>query len=149
MLNAVQSNPNPDFVELYNNGADPIDLGGWKLIDDGVLADAFIIPAGTTIAPGEFLVIEGNGSQEETPLKLPFGLGGGDAAMLYTACDDLVDSYTWDDHVMTASAAPMARVTSPRRQRRPTAQPTPANKEGRRSQQVREAFGLTPQRAYA
>ncbi len=45
-----------EFVELYNRGASPVNVGGWKLND----AVHFTIPAGTTIAPGGYLVVGGN-----------------------------------------------------------------------------------------
>ncbi len=34
MLNEVKSNPNPDFVELLNTSDAPVDITGWRAIDD-------------------------------------------------------------------------------------------------------------------
>ena len=45
-----------EFVELYNTGPGPVDLGGWRF-DDGV---AYEFPAGTRMEPGAFLVVAGN-----------------------------------------------------------------------------------------
>ncbi|MCA9246007.1 MAG: lamin tail domain-containing protein [Planctomycetales bacterium] len=42
-----------EWIELTNRGDQPIDLTGWR-IDDAI---GFEFPVGTTIAPGEFLVI--------------------------------------------------------------------------------------------
>ncbi len=42
-----------EFVELYNRGAATVDLTGWSFVD-GIQFD---FPAGTTIAPGAYLVV--------------------------------------------------------------------------------------------
>lgn len=58
VINEIHYNP-PDntvrleFVELYNNGEEPVALDGWRF-DRGV---EFTFPAGTTLAPGGYLVV--------------------------------------------------------------------------------------------
>ncbi len=42
-----------EWIELYNRGADAVDLGGWRLVD-GV---AYTFPAGTVLAPYAYLVV--------------------------------------------------------------------------------------------
>ncbi|MCB1098365.1 MAG: lamin tail domain-containing protein [Verrucomicrobiae bacterium] len=42
-----------EFIELTNTGESAVDVSGWK-IDRGI---SFIIPAATTIAPGDYLVL--------------------------------------------------------------------------------------------
>lgn len=42
-----------EWIELYNRGADAVDLGGWQLAD----AVAYTLPTGTSIEPGGYLVI--------------------------------------------------------------------------------------------
>ncbi|MEX2185755.1 MAG: lamin tail domain-containing protein [Pirellulales bacterium] len=45
---------NPDeWIEIYNRGTTPIDLGGWKLKE----AVQYEFPGGTTLQPGEYLVV--------------------------------------------------------------------------------------------
>ncbi|MEO8353178.1 MAG: lamin tail domain-containing protein, partial [Chthoniobacteraceae bacterium] len=51
----VTENPE-EWVELYNKGADPVNLAGWTL-DGGT---SFTFPAGTTIEAGEYLVVAKN-----------------------------------------------------------------------------------------
>lgn len=51
----VTSNPE-EWIELHNRGGAEIDLGGWSVSD----AISFIIPAGTRLPAGGFLVIAGN-----------------------------------------------------------------------------------------
>ena len=42
-----------EFVELYNSGANVVDLSGWTIAP----AVHFTFPAGTSLAPGEYLVV--------------------------------------------------------------------------------------------
>ncbi len=46
-----------DWIELYNAGASDADLGGWWLSDDDTNVQKWAFPAGTTLAPGAFLVV--------------------------------------------------------------------------------------------
>ncbi len=57
-----------EFVELYNAGTTRVDLAGWALAD-GV---AFQFPAGTSIGPGEFLVV----GEDPEALRARFGVTG-------------------------------------------------------------------------
>ena len=54
-----------EWIELFNRGDQPIDLGGWQLVD----AVAFDFPAGTVIEAGELLVVAGDAAalQAEHP----------------------------------------------------------------------------------
>ncbi len=47
-----------DWIELYNAGAAPIDLGGWSLSDQPSNPGKWAIPAGTVIASGGYLKID-------------------------------------------------------------------------------------------
>ncbi|WP_127792590.1 lamin tail domain-containing protein [Agromyces sp. LHK192] len=79
-----------DAIELYNTSAEPVDVSGWKVQDDK-LTETGVIPAGTTIGPGGFLVL----AKDATP-GFPFGLGKGDAVTLLDAADVVVDSYAYE-----------------------------------------------------
>ncbi len=50
--------PNVDYIELKNNSAGAIDIGGWYLSDAKSNLRKFQIPAGTTIAPGGYVVFD-------------------------------------------------------------------------------------------
>jgi len=54
------------WVEIYNAGADARDVSGWGLTDDPDRDDPHVFPAGTTIPPGGFLVVE----EQQTTLTL-------------------------------------------------------------------------------
>lgn len=52
----MYNDPGPDsleFVEIYNNGTEPVDLSGWAFTQ-GV---EFVFPAGSSIAPGQYQVL--------------------------------------------------------------------------------------------
>ncbi len=46
-----------DWIELYNDGDDTVDLSGYALHDDGSASDAWVFPDGTVIDAGGFLLV--------------------------------------------------------------------------------------------
>lgn len=64
-----------DAIELYNAGGAAADLGGWKLSDDPSFPvdKTYVFPAGTTLAPGEFMVLVAFDDVAMTG-ELPFGI---------------------------------------------------------------------------
>jgi hypothetical protein len=61
VINEIHYDPEPktefvEFVELFNTGPGPINLGGWRF-GDGV---SFTFPAGTTLAAGGYLIVAEN-----------------------------------------------------------------------------------------
>jgi len=58
----------PDRIELLNVTDRPVDLSGWYLSDSIDQLDRFVMPAGTTIDGGDYLVL--------TSSQLGFGLSG-------------------------------------------------------------------------
>ena len=51
-----------DFIELYNAGAVPISLAGWRLGDSTALKNFFQFPADAVIAPHSYIVLFGGGN---------------------------------------------------------------------------------------
>lgn len=49
---------NQQWVELYNNGAEVVDISGWIIDDDGSITQKFTIPTNTSINTGEFKIFE-------------------------------------------------------------------------------------------
>ena len=90
-INEVESKDGTpgDWVELTNTGTTAVDLGGYVFQDDDD-THAYAIPAGTTIAPGGFAVLD--------EADFGFGLGGADSARLSTPAGVLVDSTSWTKH---------------------------------------------------
>jgi hypothetical protein len=81
-----------DAIELYNTSAEPVDVSGWKVQDDK-RSETGIIPEGTMLASGGFLVLQ----KDASPLGFPFGLGKGDEVVLLDASDVVVDSYAYEN----------------------------------------------------
>lgn len=79
-----------DFVEIRNDGTEPVDAGGFVIRDDDD-THTYTIPAGTTIAPGAHLLVTGD--------QLGFGLGGADSARLFAPDGALISTVSWTEHV--------------------------------------------------
>lgn len=86
-----------DWIEFYNPSDTPIVLDGY-VVKDSTDADSYTIPVGTTVAAGEFLVLDAvvSGAGD-----FAFGLGGGDSVRLFDPSANLVDEYTWTSHAAT------------------------------------------------
>jgi hypothetical protein len=97
VLNEVESSGGTpgDWVELYNTGGSAVDVSGWVFKDNND-TNAFVIPQGTTVPSGGYLVLN------ET--QFVFGLGAADAARIYLfqgGTQTLADSYAWSAHAAT------------------------------------------------
>jgi hypothetical protein len=103
VVNEVQSDDaagGPDWVELRNNGAAPVDVSGWILKDNDPTSE-LRIAAGTTLAPGGYLVVETSAA------AAGFGLGKNDEITVLTADGlGLVDQYAWTEHAFTEGRLP-------------------------------------------
>lgn len=72
-----------DWVELYNAGSASVDLGGYYLTDDHTDTTQWMIPAGTVIAGGGYVVVWADGRNKG--LNANFKLGkSGDVLALYS-----------------------------------------------------------------
>ena len=60
------SGQRPDLIELFNEGPSPADLSGLRLTDDPAAPSKFTFPAGTTLAPGDYLIVIA-GNPDGTP----------------------------------------------------------------------------------
>jgi hypothetical protein len=89
-----------EYVELLNTGSKAVDLGGWHLAK----AIAFEFPAGTTIAPGQYLVVAKKAALLKEFYKVE-ALGefqkslsnSGDELQLMDGAGKLVESLTYGD----------------------------------------------------
>ena len=99
MANNVSSVANngfyPDWVELYNGGASPVNLAGWSLTDDSN-PRKFVLPA-TTLPAGGYLVIWCDATNTALGgLRAPFSLGAnGEQVLLYDAASNRVDAIAY------------------------------------------------------
>ncbi|MEK7509659.1 MAG: signal peptidase I [Patescibacteria group bacterium] len=89
-----------EWVELYNNGAVPVDVAGWILADESgglgntqaIITGGNTVPASTIVPPHGWLVVYLMHQTLNNP--------NGDSIFLYTGTSTgnvLIDSYTWTD----------------------------------------------------
>ncbi|MES2706851.1 MAG: lamin tail domain-containing protein [Verrucomicrobiota bacterium] len=92
--NAVAGTFN-DWIELYNEGAAPVDLGGWHLTDNASNPAKWTFPAGTVIPAGGYRVIFASGNNAPDANGNPhtnFSLGAGGEYLGLTQPDNTVIS---------------------------------------------------------
>jgi len=83
----------PDLIELYYDGPAAMNLAGMSLSDDLNQPDQFVFPAGTTMQPGDHLVLFADADTGTSGIHTGFGLdSAGDAVYLYDAEGVLLDS---------------------------------------------------------
>lgn len=74
----------PDLIELHNAGVAPLDLSGMGLTDDANRPYQYVLPAGTSLAPGAYLVLLADPGIDGPYLNTGFGLNqAGDRLFLY------------------------------------------------------------------
>ena len=91
-VNEVESNGGTpgDWIEVTNIGANPVDIGGFGVLDNDSGHALVKAPAGTMLGPGAFYVFD---------TEVSFGLGGADSANLYAADGTtLLNTYSWTSH---------------------------------------------------
>lgn len=95
---ADQDNEYDDWVEFYNNSASTVDLSGFYLSDDILFPMKYEIPSGTTIAPGEYLIIWCDQDTLQSGLHAPFKLtSGGETLTLYDNSMNVVNQVTYPE----------------------------------------------------
>jgi len=128
MANPAGSDSGAEWVELHNTGSVPADLSDWMLLGGtapgGSLGDAF--PAGTTIAPGEYLIVGGEnvakalGSAPDVVISFSLGNASSNAdGIMLADCDEVIydtvvygpslnkgDGWLEDDGTEPSSLAP-------------------------------------------
>lgn len=96
VVNEIESNGDTtDWIELKNTSSEPVDVSGWSIKDNDDSRD-FRVPAGTSIEPGAYLVVDDS--------QFGFGLGKEDQARVFDAAGALVDAYSWAQHAEVSYA---------------------------------------------
>ncbi len=95
LINEVEAddpNDGPDWVEIINTGNETVDISGWFVTDEKgleVLDKTTPLADGTTLAPGEVLVLEED-------VNFTCGLGKSqDSVILFDDSQVQIDSFTW------------------------------------------------------
>ncbi len=94
-----------DWIELYNASEDQLDLGGLYMSDDLLDPMMWMIPDGTTIEAGGYLLIWADSDAEDGPLHADFKLGAGGEEIALSASDGatLIDSIVFGDQAEDVS----------------------------------------------
>ncbi|MCP5522620.1 MAG: lamin tail domain-containing protein [Verrucomicrobiales bacterium] len=86
----------PGFVELYNDGGTPIDLGGFLLTTSLTAGNTYAFPAGTMLDPEDFVVLwaDAQGTAPGLHLGFPLSATGGELHLLRATfpVPELIDS---------------------------------------------------------
>src|SRR5437016_3888250 len=86
---------NSDWVELYNSGSNSVSVGNWSLSNSGN-ARKYVIPSGTNIAAGGYLVIWCDSATNAPGLHSGFTLGRkGENLFLYDGATNRVDAFSF------------------------------------------------------
>lgn len=64
----------PDLIELHNAGTAAADLSGWGITDDAAVPYKYLVPSGTTLAAGAYLLVPASSSALVPLPKTGFGL---------------------------------------------------------------------------
>jgi hypothetical protein len=85
----------PDWLELRNAGPDAVNLANWSLSNSGN-ARKFVIPNGTDLAAGGYLVVWCDSQTNAPGLHTGFTLGRkGESLFLYDAATNRVDAFSF------------------------------------------------------
>ena len=86
-----------DWIEIYNAGEDSLDLGGYSLTDDPTDSTKYVIPNGTVLGGGEYLIIFAGDDADPTigtDLYTGFGLAaGGEYVGFFDSAGSLVSEF--------------------------------------------------------
>jgi len=101
--------PYDDWIEIFNQGAEPVDIGGMYVTDD--LTDLTIWqipdsePGTTTIPAGGFLVLWADKETEQGVLHINLKLSGGgeDIGLIGPNGSTIIDSFTYTDQLADTS----------------------------------------------
>ena len=97
--------PTKDWIELYNNSSTSVDISNWVFKDSDDLHE-FVIPNGTTMAPGSYLVLSQFLADFQAMFPgvsnvigdFEFGLsGGGELIRLFNSSNVLMDFVEYSD----------------------------------------------------
>ena len=94
-----------DWIEIYNNGSEPIDLDGWYFTDENP-EHRFTFPVYSSIQSGDYIILAQDTMMFSALFpdvqnlygSFDFGLsGGGEEISLYDSSDRLIDRVEYDD----------------------------------------------------
>jgi len=97
---ADQNGEFDDWIELYNNGTQSIDLEGYTLSDDGADLGLYTFPAGTVIEADGYLIIWADNDVDQDGLHAGFKLSAaGETLFLVDDMGTIIDQTTYAEQV--------------------------------------------------
>jgi len=82
----------PDWIEVYNNTDNPLDISGFGLTDELISAAKWTFPEGSVIPARGYLVVFCSGDPTRGKLHTPFKLSASDEVILSSVSGKVVDS---------------------------------------------------------
>ena len=103
-----------DWIELYNNGSQAVDLSGYWLTDNAFNLRKWQMPAGTTILPNEYLIIwaDEDGGQGDYHCNFKLSASGEDL-LLINPSGQLVDEVVFGQQTADQGYARVPNGTGP------------------------------------
>jgi spore coat protein CotH len=103
-----------DWIELYNNGTQAVDLSGYWLTDNAFNLRKWQMPAGTTILPNEYLIIwaDEDGGQGDYHCNFKLSASGEDLLLINPA-GQLVDEVVFGQQTADQGYARVPNGTGP------------------------------------
>jgi beta-lactamase superfamily II metal-dependent hydrolase len=93
-----------EWIELYNNSPDTVDLGGWTIIDNNGTGFTYTFPAGLSIKPGTYFTVARDsagftalyGYEADAYGNLPYLNNSGETLIMYDDSGNVVDAVAWE-----------------------------------------------------
>lgn len=82
----------PDWVELHNASDQEVEIGGYGLSDDKLIAAKWTFPAGTRIPANGYIIVYCSGDTSKGGMHAPFKLSADDELVLSTEAGAIIDS---------------------------------------------------------
>jgi CotH kinase protein/Lamin Tail Domain len=94
----------PDLIELFYDGPSELTLAGMSLSDDPDQPAKFVFPAGTTVQPGDYLVLFADADSTASGIHTGFGFNkDGEEICLYDVDGTLLDAVTFGHQLANLS----------------------------------------------
>ncbi|MCK4760845.1 MAG: lamin tail domain-containing protein [Candidatus Aminicenantes bacterium] len=110
-----------EWIELYNNTASTIDIGGWTITDNNGTGTTYTFPAGTTIAAGTYLTAAHDstgfnalyGFDADLYGSIPLLNNDGETLILKNDSAEEVDAVAWEGGATAGIPVGWGSVTDP------------------------------------
>ncbi len=93
-----------DWIELYNNSSQAVDLTGYLLSDNENRPDKYTFPPGSVIGPGQYFIIWADNEPEQGPYHAEFALSAsGEEVILSLPDTSTIDYFAFGQQITDVS----------------------------------------------